>query len=115
MMWAALVGAGAITIAFSFLFGTQSATAQIVMSAGLAFTIALVMLAIIALEQPFAGISRISPQTFEPTGDRIKATRSRWFRLMERTRTYRVAVSASNAKRTCRKAPQSPLMTQSRH
>ena len=65
MMWAALVGAGAITIAFSFLFGTQSATAQIVMSAGLAFTIALVMLAIIALEQPFAGISRIGPQTFE--------------------------------------------------
>ena len=35
------------------------------MSAGLAFTIALVMLAIIALQQPFAGISRIGPQNFE--------------------------------------------------
>ena len=41
------------------------ATAQIIMSSGLAFTIALVMVAIIALEQPFAGISRVGSQPFE--------------------------------------------------
>ena len=48
MMWVALLGTGAITIAFSFLFGTQNATAHVVMSSGLAFMIALVMLAIVA-------------------------------------------------------------------
>jgi hypothetical protein len=35
------------------------------MSSGLAFTIALVMVAIIALGQPFAGITRVGPQPFE--------------------------------------------------
>lgn len=65
MMWVALLGTGAITIAFSFLFGTPHAIAQIIMSLGLAFTIALVMVAIIALGQPFAGISRVGPQPFE--------------------------------------------------
>jgi ABC-type multidrug transport system fused ATPase/permease subunit len=65
MMWVALLGTGAITIAFSFLFGTPSAAAQIIMSSGLAFTIALVMVAIVALGQPFAGISRVGPQPFE--------------------------------------------------
>jgi hypothetical protein len=65
MMWVALLGTGAITIAFSFLFGTPNAVAQVIMSLGLAFTIVLVMVAIIALGQPFAGISRVGPQPFE--------------------------------------------------
>ena len=65
MMWVALLGTGLITIAFSFLFGTKNAMAQIVMSSGLAFTVALVMVAIISLGQPFAGMSRIGPQPFE--------------------------------------------------
>jgi len=65
IMWVALLGSGAITIAFSFLFGTPNATAQIIMSSGLAFTIALVMVAIIALGQPFAGISRVGHQPFD--------------------------------------------------
>jgi hypothetical protein len=87
MMWVALLGAGAITIAFSFLFGTQSAAAQVVISSGLAFTIALVMLAIIALEQPFAGISRIGPQTFvqlERVFEQLDAARSRGEQAGER-------------------------------
>jgi len=65
MMWVALLGTGAITIAFSFLFGTPNAAAQIIMSSGLAFTVALVMVAIVALSQPFAGISRVGSQPFE--------------------------------------------------
>lgn len=65
IMWLVLVGTSAITIAFSFLFGTKNATAQLVMSAGLALTIALVMLAIVALDDPFAGITRLGPQPFE--------------------------------------------------
>jgi uncharacterized protein DUF4239 len=62
--WGVLIGAGLITIGFSFLFGTKNAMAQVVMTAGLAMTIALVMLSIVALERPFAGITRIQPAAF---------------------------------------------------
>ena len=64
-----LLGAGGITIAFSFLFGTQNAAAQVVMSSGLALTIALVMLSIMALEEPFSGINHLGPQAFERLDD----------------------------------------------
>jgi hypothetical protein len=80
IIWVVLLGAGAITIGFTFLFGTRNAAAQVVMSSGLALTIALVMLSIMALEQPFAGINRIGPQAFEHLEDtfkRLESTRSR--------------------------------------
>ena len=65
VMWAVLLGAGAITIGFTFLFGTQNPRAQAVMTAALAFTIGIVLLSILALERPFAGITRIGPEAFE--------------------------------------------------
>ena len=64
VMWIVLLGAGAITIGFSFLFGTKNTIAQAVMTAGLAMTIALVLLSILALEKPFGGITRIEPEAF---------------------------------------------------
>jgi hypothetical protein len=64
VMWVALCGAGVITIGFSFLFGTRSAMAQVLMTSSLAMTIALVLLSIMALEQPFAGITRVEPESF---------------------------------------------------
>ena len=63
-MWVVLLGAGVITIGFSFLFGTRSAKAQVLMTSGLAMTIALVLFSIMALEQPFAGITRVEPDAF---------------------------------------------------
>jgi len=65
IIWVVLLGARVITIGFSFLFGTRNTAAQLVISIGLALTIALVMLSIMALEQPFAGITRVQPQAFE--------------------------------------------------
>ena len=50
------------------------------MTSGLALTIALVLLSIMALEQPFAGINRLGPQAFEHLEDtfkRLEATQSR--------------------------------------
>ena len=67
VMWGVLLGAGAITIGFSFLFGTKNTVAQAVMTAGLAMTIALVLLSILALEQPFGGITRTEPEAFNQT------------------------------------------------
>ena len=69
VMWGVLLGAGAITIGFSFLFGTKNTVAQAVMTAGLAMTIALVLLSILALEKPFGGITRIEPDAFNQTKD----------------------------------------------
>jgi hypothetical protein len=65
VMWIVLIGAGAVAIGFSFLFGTKSAWAQALMTAGLALTIGLVLLSILALEHPFAGITRIDSDPFE--------------------------------------------------
>jgi Protein of unknown function (DUF4239) len=65
VMWVALVGAGCTTIGFSFLFGTRSATAQVLMTSALAITIALVLLSILALEEPFAGITRVDHDAFD--------------------------------------------------
>jgi len=64
VMWVVLLGAGVITIGFSFLFGTRSAKAQVLMTTGLAMTIALVLFSIMALEQPFAGVTRVEPDSF---------------------------------------------------
>ena len=76
IIWVVLLVTGGITIGFSFLFGMRSVVAQVVMSAGLAITIALVMLSIMALEQPFAGITRVGPQTFEHLEDMFKRLES---------------------------------------
>jgi hypothetical protein len=65
VMWAVLVGAGAVTIGFSFLFGTGNARAQALMTGALALTIGVVLLSILALEHPFAGITRVDPEAFE--------------------------------------------------
>ena len=65
VMWGVLIGAGAITIGFSYLFGTKNTGAQTLMTAGLAMTIALVLPSILALEQPFAGITRVEPGAFD--------------------------------------------------
>ena len=63
-MWLVLLGAGVVTIGFSFLFGTKSATAQLLMTAGTAMVIALVLLSILAMQHPFAGITRVDPDAF---------------------------------------------------
>jgi hypothetical protein len=64
VMWVVLLGAGAVTLSFSFLFGTRNTAAQRLMTAGLAITISLVLFSIVALERPFAGIARIEPDAF---------------------------------------------------
>jgi Protein of unknown function (DUF4239) len=73
VIWVVLLGAGVITIGFSYLFGTRNILAQVLMTAGLAMTIALVLLSILALEQPFAGITRIQPDAFNQLSDIFKA------------------------------------------
>ena len=65
VMWFVLLGAGAIVIGFAFLFGTRTTWAHALMIAGLALTIGVVLLSIVALEHPFSGITRVRPEAFE--------------------------------------------------
>jgi Protein of unknown function (DUF4239) len=69
LMWVVLLGAGVITVGFSFFFHTSNTTAQVLMSAGLAMTIALVLLSILALQHPFAGITRVGPEALNQFAD----------------------------------------------
>ena len=69
VMWVALLGTGGITIGFSFLFGTRSATAHVLMTSALAMTIAVVLVSILALEEPFRGITRVDPDAFDQVAD----------------------------------------------
>ena len=64
LMWVVLLGAGVVTVGFSFFFSTINTTAQVLMTAGLAITISLVLLAILAMHHPFAGITRVEPDAF---------------------------------------------------
>jgi hypothetical protein len=70
VMWGVLIAGGAIVIGFSFLFGTRNARAQAIMTASLALTIGVVLLSILALQEPFAGITRVDPEPFHQV-DRI--------------------------------------------
>jgi hypothetical protein len=64
LMWVVLLGAGVVTVGFSLFFHTSNTTAQALMTAGLAMTISLVLLAILAMHHPFAGITRVEPDAF---------------------------------------------------
>jgi hypothetical protein len=67
VMWVVLIGAGIVTIGYSFLFGTRSAIAHILMTGGVAIVIALVLLGVLAMDHPFSGITRVQPEAFEQT------------------------------------------------
>jgi hypothetical protein len=64
VIWSVLLAGGAVTIGFTFFFGTQNPRAQGLMTAALALTIGAVLLSILALEHPFAGITRVDPEAF---------------------------------------------------
>jgi len=64
MMWVVLLVTGAITIGFTFLFGTKSVGSQAVMVAALSATIASVLFLIWILDRPFSGVAGIEPEAF---------------------------------------------------
>jgi len=64
-MWIVLILCGALTIGFSFLFGTKNLWAQIVMVSSLTAMIALILTLIWGLESPFSGIIRVEPDAFK--------------------------------------------------
>ena len=63
-LWFVLIAGAVITIAFSYLFGIRSVIAHNVITIFLAASIGLGLFLIVALEGPFSGGLRLSPEAF---------------------------------------------------
>ncbi|NTW69449.1 MAG: DUF4239 domain-containing protein [Chlorobiaceae bacterium] len=63
-MWTVMIIGGVVTIGFSFLFGTSNSIAQSFMVGTLACIITLVLLMIVAFDNPYEGIIRVNPEPF---------------------------------------------------
>jgi hypothetical protein len=71
ILWVVLIGGGAITIAFTYLFGLQNTLVHTLMVASLALIIALSLFSVAALDHPFKGDVRIHPEAFEQVLERF--------------------------------------------
>lgn len=65
LLWFVLILGGAVTIIFSFFFGTENLGAQIAMTVLLAVVIALILFTILELDFPFSGSVSIRPEAFK--------------------------------------------------
>ena len=65
ILWVVLIGGGAVTVCFTYLFGLKSNWAHALMIAALTLVICAILLTIGLLEYPFAGEARIEPDAFE--------------------------------------------------
>jgi hypothetical protein len=61
LLWLVLVGGAAITIGFTFFFGTESLPAQVLMTALLALLIFSELLVIVGIDRPFSGAVKVEP------------------------------------------------------
>ena len=71
ILWVVLIGGGAITIAFTYLFGLASTVVHTLMVAALAVVLSLSLFSIAALDHPFRGDVRIHPDGFEQVLERF--------------------------------------------
>jgi Protein of unknown function (DUF4239) len=61
VIWLVLLGGAAVTIVFTFFFGTESLRAQTVMTALLAVLIFSELLIVVAIDRPFTGAVKVQP------------------------------------------------------
>jgi hypothetical protein len=61
LLWLVLLGGAAITIGFTFFFGTESLPAQVLMTGLLAFLIFSELLVIICIDRSFSGAVKVQP------------------------------------------------------
>jgi Protein of unknown function (DUF4239) len=72
-----LWGGGAITIAFTYFFGVRSVRSQALMTAALAGIVSFILFLILALDNPFHGYVRASPEPLRQVLERIQAISAR--------------------------------------
>jgi hypothetical protein len=61
LLWLVLLGGAAITIGFTFFFGTESLPAQVSMTALIALLICSELLVIVGIDRPFSGAVKVGP------------------------------------------------------
>lgn len=61
IVWLVLFGGGAVTIGFTFFFGTQDLRAQTMMTGGLSLLIFSGLLVIVAFDRPYSGAVKVEP------------------------------------------------------
>jgi len=64
LMWGLLWAGGIITVLFTYFFGVQNLRSQVLMTAALTTLIAFVLFLIAAIDHPFAGEIRVTPEPF---------------------------------------------------
>jgi hypothetical protein len=74
VLWILLIGGGAITIAFSFLFGAKNLWAQALMTAAAAGSIAFFLFLILVTDLPFTGDLKVRPEAIQLVLDHFKPT-----------------------------------------
>jgi hypothetical protein len=62
VVWFVLFGGAALTIGFTFFFGTENLRAQTMMTGALSILIFSGLLIIIAIDHPFAGTVKVGPE-----------------------------------------------------
>jgi Protein of unknown function (DUF4239) len=71
-----LWGGGVITISFTYFFGVESIRAQSLMTAGLTGIIAFNLFLVLALDNPFHGFLRVSPELLRDVLERVQSIES---------------------------------------
>jgi hypothetical protein len=64
LLWVVLVGGGAITVSFTYLFGLKSNVAHALMVAALTLVICAILFTIGEFDYPFSGLVQIRPDAF---------------------------------------------------
>ncbi len=73
-MWAVLIGGALITVCFSYFLGVERGAAHALMTAALAAMIGLTIYLVAAIDHPFAGLIRITPESFQFVLDKVTTT-----------------------------------------
>ena len=68
-----LWGGGLMTVAFTYFFGVRNLRSQTLMTAALAAVIAFILFLIVALDNPFAGSVRVSPEPLREALTKLRA------------------------------------------
>ena len=72
-----LWGGGLITIAFTYFFGVKSIRSQALMTAALAGVIAFILFLVIALDNPFHGYVRVTPEPLRQVLERLQTLQAK--------------------------------------
>jgi Protein of unknown function (DUF4239) len=75
LLWAVLIIGALITVGFSYFLGVEGGRAHALMTAALAAMIALTLYLIFAMNRPFAGTLRVTPEAFRIVLQKVAGSR----------------------------------------